>query len=122
MKITRDMVEQAYTYGKKVYSDEVSRNQAKYDVHTTSGMDTGSAQDYITVFLGMMNGEEYHRTINTYATEYYLENIEKDYGLDALKKAVTAVDLHTKYYKTLDKGSLVSIENIVKSYKERYTT
>ena len=120
MKITRDMVEQAYNYGKKVYSGEIGWNQAKDEINSSSGMETGSAQAYITVLLAMMNGEEYRRTINTYATEYYLENIKKDYGLEALKKAVTAVDLHTKYYKTLGKGSLASIENIVREYKEKY--
>jgi hypothetical protein len=54
----------------------------------------------------MMDGEEFQRTINIYATDYYLENIKSDFGLDALKKAITAVDLHTKYYRTLGRGSL----------------
>ena len=49
-----------------------------------------------------------------------MENIKQDYGINALKKSVTAVDLHTKYYRTLGKGSLRSIENIVREYEVRY--
>lgn len=114
------MVEQAYYFGKKVYSGEITRNQAKYEINAVCGMDVGSAQDYITVFLGMMYSDEYRRTINTYATNYYLCNIKNDFGIETLRKAVNAVDLHTKYYRTLGRGSLASIENIVREYKEKY--
>ena len=115
------MIEQAYNNGKKVYSGKIGWNEAKYAINTASGMDIGSAQAYINVFIAMINGEEYRRTINTFATGYYLANIKSDFGIEVLKKAVTAVDLHTKYYKTLGKGSLVSIENIVRVYKEKYS-
>lgn len=120
MIISKNMVEQAYLFGKRVYLNEVSRNQAKFEVNSVSGMDIGSAHDYITVFLSMMDGLEYRRTINTYATEYYLNNIYKDFGTAVLQKAVYAVISHTKYYKTLGRGSLRSIENVANKFKEDF--
>jgi hypothetical protein len=65
----------------------------------------------------MMDGKEYRRTINTYATEYYLENIKKDFGTEALNRALKATEEHVKYYSTLGKGNLRSIEKIVQEYK-----
>lgn len=83
-------------------------------------MNQGSAGDYIEAFGSMMNGERYTRTINTEATRYYLENIKNDFGLDQLKIALKAVDLHTKYYGNLGRGHLRSIEKIVDEYKETF--
>ena len=41
MAITREMVEQAYSYGKRVYSGEIGWNQAKVEINEASGMGTG---------------------------------------------------------------------------------
>lgn len=50
MRITKEMVEMAYEYGKKVYNGQLTRTKAKVEINRLTGMDTGSAQDYITVF------------------------------------------------------------------------
>jgi hypothetical protein len=50
MKITSNMVEKAYLYGKKVYNNEINRNQAKYEINGSTAMKIGSTQDYVTVF------------------------------------------------------------------------
>lgn len=65
----------------------------------------------------MMAGEEYRRTINTFATRYYLESIRNDFGIGAFNKALNAIEAHAKYYSTLGRGHLRSIEKIVKEYK-----
>lgn len=121
MKITKEMVEQAYLFAKKVYAQEMPRDISKFKVNDVSGMNMGSAQDYITVFLAMMEGMEYRRTINTYATQYYFENIYKDFGIEKLRKAIDAAGKHTKYYKTLGHGSLNSIENVVEEFRNNFT-
>jgi hypothetical protein len=79
-------------------------------------MKTGSAQDYITVLLAMLDGEEYHRTMNAFATEYYLENIGIDYGRARQITAAKAVKAHTEYYATLGHGHQVGIEKIAVKY------
>lgn len=110
------MVKAAYEIGKKVYVKEVGRMNAKYEVNRISGMETGSAQDYITVLLAMLDGEEYHRTMNAFATEYYLENIGHDYGRARQIAAAKAVKAHTEYYATLGHGHQVAIEKLAVKY------
>jgi ribosomal protein RSM22 (predicted rRNA methylase) len=50
MKITKEMVEQAYEHAKKVYHGQLTRSEAKTEISKVTGMNSGSAQDYITVF------------------------------------------------------------------------
>lgn len=100
-KITNEMVHCSYETAKKVESGLLSRMDGRIKIANESGMDVGSAGDYITAFLAMRNGECYKRTINLYATEYYLEQIGLDFGRDAQRKAAKAVAEHVQYYKTI---------------------
>lgn len=117
-KITEEMVEVAYLYAMKVYSGEMTRSEGKAEIVKITGMNGGSAQDFITDFLAMMEGKEYHRTMSNLGTSYFLENIEKDFGIDALKLALEATEKHIKYYNSLGYGQLKAKEEIVKKYRE----
>jgi len=110
--ITKTMIECAYDIGKKVYSGELTRVDGKNQVNRQTSMDIGSANDYINVLIYMLDGNEYHRTINAKATEYYLVNIGLDFGIERQKKAAHAVDLHAKYYAKLNHGHQVRIEEL----------
>ena len=118
MKITKEMVHLAYGIAKKVYIGVLTRNSGKEQIAQVSGMNPGSASDYITVFLDMLAGKEYHRTINSYATKYYLQNIKEDFGQDAFLKAIDATDKHTQYYGSLGRGKLTAIEKIVRDFRK----
>jgi len=113
--ISNAMVQCAYDVGKKVYSCSIGRVDGSIEIARQTGMDSGSAQDYITVLLAMLDGTVYKRTINMYATEYYLSNIGTDFGIDAQKKAAYATLEHVKYYRKIH-GYLKSIEGIAKKY------
>jgi 5-methylcytosine-specific restriction enzyme A len=41
-------------------------------------MNEGSAQAFITIFLSMMNGEEYKRAFNNDTNKFFLESIRQD--------------------------------------------
>ncbi|KNZ40614.1 hypothetical protein [Acetobacterium bakii] len=116
-KITNEMVKCSYEVAKEVYSGKFSRSEGKTEISSLTGMGIGSANDYITVLLEMLRGKEYHRTINTFATEYYLENILNDFGQESLTKALSAVKGHVKYYATLGHGNLVSIEDVASKFE-----
>ena len=116
-KITNEMVQCIYDVGIKVYKGIISKQEAKEFVYTNTGMDLGSGNDYITVLCAMLEGIEYHRTINAYATEYFLLNIEKDFGIENRKKAAVAVRKHTEYYATLGHGHQRKIELLAEKYK-----
>ena len=42
-----------------------------------TGMNEGSAQAFITIFLAMMNGEEYRRALNNEINKFLLESIKR---------------------------------------------
>jgi len=63
-----------------------------------------------------MKGEKYARTLNEYATKYFLDHILEDYGLSSLRKAVAACKMHADYYATLGHGRLVYVERLVEEY------
>lgn len=117
-KITKDMIETAYIYAKKVYMGELSRIEGKVEVSETTGMNVGSAQDYITDFLAMMEGKEYHRTMSNIGTEYFLMQIRNDFGQEAFERAIYATEQHIKYYNSLGYGQLKEKEKLVKRLKE----
>ncbi|WP_316570233.1 hypothetical protein [Neobacillus sp. YIM B06451] len=118
-KITDEMAHVAYTYAKKVYHGVLSRTDGKLEIARLTGMNPGSAQDYITDFLAMMEGKEYHRVMSNYGTKYFLENIKKDYGEAAYIKALEATEKHIKYYNSLGYGKLKAKEELVKKLRER---
>ncbi|HEY5466974.1 MAG TPA: hypothetical protein VIL27_08090 [Clostridia bacterium] len=113
--ITKEMVHAAYAVGKQVKAGDIRQAEAKKAIHLQSGMDTGSANDYVNVLISMLNGLEYHRTINTYATKYFLEHICMDYGKETYLRARIAVKAHTEYYETLGHGRLESIKKLIET-------
>ena len=98
-KITKEMVQQAYLTARRVWEEQESRYAASMEIHRLTGMGTGSAGDYITVFLAMMEGKVYKRTVNLYATEFFLVKIGEDYGIEAQQRAAQAVKAHVAYYR-----------------------
>ena len=105
MKITNEMVQDVYLYATRIYSNEMTESEAINILKNKYSMKEGSAVPYIKAFQSMMNGEVYKRTINKYATEYYLNKIENNYGRDAFEKASYAVEQHKKYYNQCTKNS-----------------
>lgn len=116
MKITKEMIQESYNYAKKVFHKQIDKTTATNNLFVQLGMHPGSAGDYIGAFISLMVGERYTRTINTTATQYYLEHIKKDYGADQLLIALSAIRQHTDYYGKLGKGRLRSIEKLVERY------
>ena len=115
MQISNSMVSVAYDIGKLVYSCKVGRLEGSIEICRRTGMNSGSASDYITVLLAMLKGECYKRTINQYATKHYLENIGTDFGTEAQKVAAKTTLAHVEYYKSIH-GYLKGIEKIAKQY------
>jgi uncharacterized protein with ParB-like and HNH nuclease domain len=117
--LTSNMTEIAYDVAKKVFEGTVGRTAGKEEIVHRTGMNAGSAGDYVTDFLAMMNGEKYTRTLNEYSTRYFLDHIRKDYGETALKKAVSACKMHAAYYASLGHGRLAYVERIVEEYSAK---
>lgn len=117
MKITLEMSKGAYEIAKKVYSGKITRNEGKIEINKVTGMNEGSAQAFITIFLAMMEGEVYKRAFNNDANRFLLESIRRDFGEVSYKKALNAVQKHIDYYSTLGKGNLTGLQLIVNQLK-----
>lgn len=118
MKITMDMSIGAYVVAKRVWEGSLTRTEAKSIIAKNTGMCEGSAFDFITIFLAMMKGVVYKRAFNNDTNRFLLESIRKDYDDEYFKKALTAADLHTKYYSTLGKVNLTGLEQILRELNE----
>lgn len=117
MKITMEMSKGAYEIVKKVYSEQLTRNEGKKEINKITGMNEGSAQAFITIFLAMMSGKVYKRAFNNETNEFLLKSIKSDYGKEVYEKALNAVQKHIKYYSTLKKGQLKGLQSIVDKMK-----
>ena len=113
MIITPEMTHIGYEVCKDVFAGKLTRQEKKKKISNISGMCIGSAIAYVTVFIAMMEGKKYTRTLNTYSTKYFLENIRSDFGELYYKNAISAVKQHIEYYNSLGHGNLVSIQNVI---------
>ena len=113
MIITLDMSRGAYDIARMVYAGNLTRSEGKSKIAEMTGMNEGSAQDFITIFLAMLNGQEYKRAFNNETNRFLFESIKRDYGNSFLKNALKAAQQHIDYYSTLNKGNLTGLQDIV---------
>jgi len=111
--ITEDQVHKAYELGKSVHEESTSLSDAATDLAETLSMNRGSAQGYIYTLGCLLSGKEYRRTINAYATDYYLTRIYQDFGRAALTRALSAVQKHLEYYEGVGKSKQPKIHDLV---------
>lgn len=114
MKVTIDSIHYAYEIAKQCYSGLLSFTEAYERIATNTGMAPNSAKDYINNLKYMLEGKCYARTLNTYATRFYIKRIREDYGEKAYRCAIEATRLHVAYYNGLGYGKRRSIEKILK--------
>ncbi len=118
-KITNKQIHEAYAYAKKVHSEILSIKEAKKLVSKNSGMDQGSAHGYINTCLKMMAGNGYTWTINAYGTDYFLEQIYDDFGIDVFLTSIASVKKHLEYYEGVGKSAQPKIRKILKKHYKK---
>jgi len=118
MKINEKMIEQVYLYAKKYYKNEISIDNAIEYLSKEYNWNKDSAKGYMNVYKNMRNGEQYTWTINGTATEYFLENIFKDNGFDALQIALKSVYSHIEYQDNIQ--PINNIKTIFDKYSNIY--
>ncbi|MDR2559212.1 MAG: DUF4268 domain-containing protein [Oscillospiraceae bacterium] len=118
--ISSDMAEVAYSVARQVHNGKIGRSDGREEIALRTGMNPGSAGDYISAFLSMIGGVEYKRTIKESHTKYFVSQIRTDYGEEAYRRAIEACEKHAKYYATLGRGRLAYVERIVEEAKETF--
>lgn len=116
--ITNEQVAILYDLAKGKHDGKLSLKQA-VDEMANYGMTKSSATSYIRNVIHMFNGELYRRTLNHYATDYFLKKIHQDFGNDSLKKAITALENHIHYFEGLRKVHRKGLWEIVDQYRKK---
>jgi 5-methylcytosine-specific restriction protein A len=112
MKITIDVIRDIYSAAKDTNRGITTQADAINKIVDAYKVKRSSVTSYLRNFFHMMNGEEYSRTMNHLATEFYLKNIYSDFGYDKLQNALTALRKHISYYesiRTVTRGGLRSL-------------
>ena len=110
-KITLEIVKEIYPLAKDVYEERIKLDDALDELEKI--MYRGSALMYVNIFKAMRRGESYTRTMNTYATRYFLEQILKDYQQEGLELALNALNAHIEYFEGfIGNGKLKRVREI----------
>jgi hypothetical protein len=104
-RITNNMVKAAYAVAMRVHDGQLSRAAGMKELQQRFSVNPSSAGDMIDNVSHMIKGERYERTNNQFATNYFLERICEDFGVETLSNAVSAVSKHLDYYEALPTGS-----------------
>jgi hypothetical protein len=116
MKITREMTREGYLYSKQVYEGAIDKDEALDHLEKKCGMNRNSAADYINNFKCMVEGKKYTRTSNGYATDHFLKRILADYGVEIIKKALSALEQHIEYYEKIRNTNMNELRAIHKKF------
>lgn len=111
-KISDEASRIAYQAAREVYANRITLQNALPLIPIKES----SARDYIRNYKQMRMGDEYQRTLNAYATEYFLDNIYKELDTIGLETALAAVEKHLHYYEGLGRGKLPNIWALHKKY------
>lgn len=120
MKITEALIESAYKVARNHYNSRGTMRitDARNEL-VALGVKASSAMDMIYNLKHLLNGDRYERNLSVLATEIYFLRIEKDYGHDALKNAVTALRKHITYYQKLSRTPMKGQVKILAHFEER---
>src|SRR5579871_6571372 len=102
-KISDDKVRATYPIVKSVAEGQRTAAEGKRAIEAL-GVRKNSAKDFVDNFLDMLKGEKYERVLSKAATNLYLAMIRRDYGPEALKRAIASVEGHCDYYEKVPKG------------------
>jgi 5-methylcytosine-specific restriction protein A len=116
-KITHEQIHIVYELAKSTYLGNISRSAVVRTLCDDCGFNEGSASDYVTNLARMLKGSVYHRTMNIYATEYFLGRISDDFSASLFQNALSAVEQHLNYYDTLGRGNQLKIRQLLDSYR-----
>jgi len=117
MKIDSSAIPLAYSISKEVYQGTLKQSVAVNKLALEAGMNINSATDYINNLKLMLKGRRFQRTLNYDSMDYFLNNINADYGASFLSKALLALNQHIEYYEEIGNTKMKKMRSLVDKYK-----
>jgi hypothetical protein len=115
-KITREQYEAAYRLGIRKHRGEVTITDALGELAAT-GLNRNSAADLVYIATHLINGRRFTRRLSVPAADDYLRWILRDFKNDGLRRAVTALERHIRYYEKLRNIRLNTDRELVGKYR-----
>src|SRR2546425_8716669 len=111
-KISKEAVRAAYDVAKRIYEHELSGPQGLAILEREYGLNRNSAETYIHDYDCMIQGRLFTRTLNAYATKYYLTRFLEDGGQNALSLPLSSLGQLIDYYESTSNSRLHTVRAI----------
>jgi predicted HNH restriction endonuclease len=105
----------------KDYYDGIVKRQDALTILKNAGMSPGSAAIYLQVYARMKDGESFTRTLKEESIDYFLNQMQLDFGNNQLYKALTALKNHIEYYESTHPTRLLALRDIYDKYQKIYS-
>jgi len=115
-KMTEEMIDTCYEYGKKLLIGKNIQDSAD-EIYASTGMNRNSAIMYLLAVQSMLEGDVFKRAISSKALKIFFEKIFNEYGKDGLRKAIKATKLHIEYRRNCGHPT-GSLEEICDQYEK----
>lgn len=112
---TKEKIHEAYKITKKVHLNQITVSEGAKNL-VDVGMKKTSGLDFIYAYSKLIQGKLYTRTINAYATDYYLKQIHLENGDSGLKNALLSLYQHIEYYEDTSGSSVKKGREIYEKY------
>lgn len=110
------MIHASYEVAKKVFNKSITRSNGLDILELNYGMNRSSADFHIGNYKCLVTGKVFRKTMNVYATRYYLNCICAEGNLDILRNAVSSLYGHIKYYEIVRKINVVQQRKIYEEF------
>lgn len=119
-KITQEQYSAAFSVAVDFYYGRSTLTRGSDYLNKVHQLNLASARDYMYDFKCMMNGQVFHRAMSADAVDYFFSEIHVQFGLDSLKNAVQATELHITYFEALGRGKLNKLRGVVEKYRKHF--
>jgi len=116
--ITKEAVRAAYDVAKRIRKGQLTGPQGLAVLEDEYRLNGNSAEILIHDYDCMSKGQLFTRTINAFATEYYLTKFLEDGGQDALSRALSSLQQHIDYYEEIRNTKLRTLRSIYDRFSD----
>ena len=90
---TKNEYSEACRVASQVYDGQTSKDDAVSKL-VSAGINETSANDFIVIYKSLVEGKSFLRGASSAAMKYFICLIKDKYGIDGLRRAVSALDDH----------------------------
>ncbi len=111
-KITQEMIEASYKYGKMCAIGDISDADAIKNIIAETNMNESSAKFSINNMKCWLKEKDYFHSMSANETIWKLDKIEVDYGFDKLLRVINIVERNINSKRSVNKRIREYIDNV----------